>query len=314
MSTVMEPPAGLAYYQVQRGGRSGWGRPLVGLILIGLCVFFVSPAVVLVGFEIFFLLTGQDVDTLMARVSEVGTVTPESLAFVLLSLAGAIPAAMLLCWALHGLRPGWLASVERRVRWPWLMQCIGIAAITMVVTIIIASRLPIPGEDVGPSTLNPYTSTMRDFVLVIVLLTPLQAAGEEYLFRGYIFQTFGALFGGMVGSRTVSVTITALLFAFAHGSQDLPLFMDRFAFGIMAGICVIATGGIEAGIAMHVLNNFFSLGMAVAFGDISTVLNTSEGSWWRIPVTLVQAGVFLALTVWAARSAGLATTTRAATR
>ncbi|HEY9352461.1 MAG TPA: CPBP family intramembrane glutamic endopeptidase [Nocardioides sp.] len=310
MSTVVEPPSGLAYYQVQRSGRSGWGRPLIGLILIGLCVFFVSPAVVLAAFEVFFVLAGDDVSNGMVRVADVENVTPESLAFLLLSLAGAIPAAMLLCWGLHGLRPGWLASVERRIRWRWLLQCLGIAAITMVVTVIIASRLPIPGEDLGASTLNPWTSTMRDFVLVIVLLTPLQAAGEEYLFRGYIFQTFGSLFGGMLGARTVSVTITALLFAFAHGSQDLPLFLDRFAFGIVAGICVIATGGIEAGIAMHVLNNFVSLGMAVAFGDISTVLNTTEGSWWRIPVTLVQSGVFLALTVWAARSAGLSTTTK----
>jgi membrane protease YdiL (CAAX protease family) len=105
--------------------------------------------------------------------------------------------------------------------------------------------------------------------------------------------------------------VPALLFALAHGAQNVPLFFDRFAFGIVAGTLVIATGGLEAGIAMHVLNNFLAFGLALAFGDISSTLNATGGSWWNIPVTLTQSLVFLALTMWVARRRGLATRTAA---
>jgi len=151
---------------------------------------------------------------------------------------------------------------------------------------------------------NSWTSTTRDFVLVIVLLTPLQAAGEEYAFRGYLTQAFGGLFR----SRVAAVLVPAVLFALAHGAQDAPVFVDRLAFGLVAGVLVIATGGLEAGIAMHVLNNFLAYGLALAFSDMTTALNPTGGSWWTLPTTLTQSLVYLALAMWAARRLGIATT------
>ena len=83
-------------------------------------------------------------------------------------------------------------------------------------------------------------------MLVIVLLTPLQAAGEEYAFRGYLTQAFGGLFRRRV-RRPPPRHPRACCSRFAHGAQDAPIFVDRFAFGLVAGILVIATGGLEAG-------------------------------------------------------------------
>ena len=60
------------------------------------------------------------------------------------------------------------------------------------------------------------------------------------------------------GSRS---SLTALLFALAHGLQNFPLFFDRFMFGLIAAWLVIRTGGLEAGIALHVLNNFLAFGL-----------------------------------------------------
>ena len=59
-------------------------------------------------------------------------------------------------------------------------------------------------------------------------------------------------------------------------------------FGLIAGWLVIRTGGLEAGIAMHVLNNYLAFGFALAFTDITSTLNVAEVSWWNIPVTLTQ--------------------------
>jgi len=105
------------------------------------------------------------------------------------------------------------------------------------------------------------------------------------------------------------VLVPAVLFALAHGAQDAPIFVDRLAFGVVAGVLVIATGGLEAGIAMHVLNNFLAYGVALAYSDMTTALNPGDGSWWQLPVTLTQSLSYLVVVTWVARRTGLARTT-----
>ncbi|MCL2543282.1 MAG: CPBP family intramembrane metalloprotease, partial [Nocardioidaceae bacterium] len=88
----------------------------------------------------------------------------------------------------------------------------------------------------------------------------------------------------------------------AHGiGQDVPVFFDRFAFGLVAGVLVQLTGGLEAGIAMHVMNNLLTFGIALAYGDMTSTLHVTESSWWAIPVTLTQSLVYLALCWWLSR-------------
>ena len=200
------------------------------------------------------------------------------------------------------MRPGWVASVVGRLRWKWMAVAFGLAFVALLATLVVGALLPASGDPADSSgDLNHWTSTTRDFVIVIVLLTPLQAAGEEYAFRGYLTQAFGGLFR----SRVAAVLLPAVLFALAHGSQDPPVFFDRLAFGLVAGILVLATGGLEAGIAMHVLNNFLAYGFALAFSDMTTALNPTGASWWTLPITLTQSLVYLALAVWAARWMGV---------
>ena len=50
----------------------------------------------------------------------------------------------------------------------------------------------------------------------------------------------------------------SVVFALLHGTQNLPLFADRLVFGLLAGLLVWRTGGLEAGIAAHVINNVFA--------------------------------------------------------
>ncbi|CAB4734858.1 unannotated protein [freshwater metagenome] len=208
--------------------------------------------------------------------------------------------------ALHRLPAGSLSSVVGRLRWRWFATCLALALVALIATLVVATLVPEQAEGVEMSgSLNDFTRTTRDFLLVIVLLTPLQAAGEEYAFRGYLTQAFGGLFR----SRWVAVAVPAFLFALAHGAQDAPIFVDRFAFGLVAGILAISTGGLEAGIAMHVLNNFLAYGLALAFSDMSTALNPTGGTWWSLPTTLTQSLVYLLLATAVARKQGIATST-----
>jgi membrane protease YdiL (CAAX protease family) len=298
-------PESLEYHQLQRLGRPGAWRPIVGALLMVFATFILAPLGALVPVIVWLVATGEPVGAGLDSVVDLDNVTPLGLAYVNVVLASAIPVAILVSLSLHGLGPGWLMSVARRIRWRFFVACTGLSLLALIATVIVSTVLPHDGGAELSGEVNSFTSTTRDFLLVVLLLTPLQAAGEEFAFRGYLMQAFGGLFR----SRVVAVLLPALLFALAHGiGQDLPIFVDRFAFGLVAGTLVILTGGLEAGIAMHVLNNFVAFGFALAFTDMSSALNPTGGTWWSLPGTLTQSLVYLVLATWIARRMGLATT------
>lgn len=307
---IPEPPGeGPVYHRLLvLGGRGVW-RPLVGLLLL-VALVLVGQVAVTTGAAFVLALSGASLDEVGDQLTG-DTVTPAFLAVVNLGWAVAIPAVWLVLFAVHRLRPGWASSVVGRLRWRWLLTCLAIALATLAVTVVVSSFLPAQGDGSVEVSgrLNPWSTTVRDFLLVIVLLTPLQAAGEEYAFRGYLAQALGRL-GERLGDRVataVAIVVPALLFALAHGAgQDIPIFFDRFAFGIVAGVLVLLTGGLEAGIAMHVLNNFLAFGLALAFGDMTAALTPTDGSWWNVPATLTQSLIYLGACLWAARALGLA--------
>jgi membrane protease YdiL (CAAX protease family) len=298
-------PEGLPYHRIQEAGRPGWWRPVLGFVLMLLGFVAIGAVAATVVFALIYAVTGQGtVD--VARLADLEHPTPAGLAFLNVALATFIPLAMLGERLFHGIHPRWLASVRPRIRWRYLLACLGISVVALIATLIVGSVVPSTESDVSTHA-NDFTTTTFHYLLVIVFLTPFQAAGEEYLFRGYLTQAVGGLFH----RAWVAVLLPAFLFGLAHGlGQSPPVFFDRFAFGIVAGILVIRTGGLEAGIAMHVLNNFLAYGLALAFGDMATTLNPSGSDWWNIPVTLTQSLVYLVLAVLLARRMGLATTTR----
>ena len=301
------PPVGLPYHRIQEAGRPGAWRPIVGVLLMFLGFALFGALVASILFEIAYLATGHG-NADIARLADLEHPTPAGLAFLNVALATFIPLAMLGERLLHGLRPGWLASVRPRIRWRFLLACLGISVVALIATLVVGSVLPGQNGDVSRHA-NAFTTTTFQYLLVIVLLTPFQAAGEEYLFRGYLTQAFG----GMFRSAWVAVLLPAVLFGLAHGlGQSVPVFFDRFAFGVVAGVLVIRTGGLEAGIAMHVLNNWFAFGLALAFGDMGSTLNPTGGSWWSLPTTLTQSLVYLGLALLVARRRGLETATNPA--
>lgn len=309
MTVVPEAPApprqGLPYHLVLRGGWPGVWRPVVGMIALAAGMLVFLPLLVMVPFVVYFVATGQEVGTSVTRLVDLTQPTPAGLAYLNLVLAGLIPLTWLLVRFLHGLRPRWVSSVFPRLRWGYLVTCVGLAFIALIATVAVSTLLPQQAATSVGGGLNEFTPTLRAFLLVVLFLTPLQAAAEEYAFRGYLLQAFGGLFR----SPYLAVAASSLLFALAHGAQDPPIFFDRFAFGLVAGTLVIVTGGLEAGIAMHVLNNWLAFGVALAFGDMGSALNPTGGTWWSLPVTLTQSLTYLALAWWVARQMGLTTRT-----
>lgn len=247
-------------------------------------------------------------------------VTPASMLFLNLSLAGLTLVAMGIVRWIHRLRPRWLSSVLPGMRWKFFSACLGLSVVALVLSLVMSAVLPQNPTDVSGEP-NEFTGRLIATAIVILLTTPLQALGEEYAFRGYLMQAFGSLTHGIMESLGVgkqgavriaqgfALLVTSGLFALAHGTQNAPLFFDRFSFGLMAGLTVILVGGLEAGIALHILNNLVAFGFAIVFGDLQSALTVSEVSWWQLPVTVVQNGGYLLLVLLVARRMGLRNTT-----
>ncbi len=295
------------YHEMYRTWEYRWWRPVVGIVLLALGMVVVLPLVTLPVLVVGVLVEGGRQDFLDAFLSA-GTfqeLTPAGLLYLDLSLGGLILWTWLLVRVLHSMRPRWLASVTPGLRWRFLLVCFGLAMAALLASFLVGLVVPQSGNPEVTSP-NPLTGQAIALLVVILLTTPLQAAGEEYAFRGYLLQAVGSL----SRRRWVALVVTALVFAMAHGLQNFPLFFDRFMFGLIAGWLVIRTGGLEAGIAMHVLNNYLAFGLAVAFGDVGETLNVSEVSWWNIPLTLVQSLVYAGLVAWVAARMGMQKRTR----
>lgn len=295
------------YHELHRVGRGGWWRSLVGSVVLLVMVFGVVPAVLGLVALVALLVGGTSAEEAGALLDVTQGVTPMGLAVLNLLLGSAIVSSWFVLWLFHRLKPRWLSSVAPRLRWRFLLACLPLSVVALVASLGVALFLPVAGGAEPVGAVNDFTATTRDFLLVIALLTPLQAAGEEYVFRGYLTQAFGSLLRWRRVSLVLAVVVPSLLFALAHGfGQSAPVFFDRFAFGVVAGILVIRTGGLEAAIAMHVLNNFLAYGMALAFGDMTEALNaTGPASPWMIVSTLTQSLVYLGLASWVAKAMGL---------
>lgn len=289
------PGQGLAGTAVDAGGRPylrtlltptyrRW-RPFAGMLLFTATVLAATLVVLVV--PLFVLGIGGGLD------SAEDLASPSVLLFTNLSLAVLIPCAMFAVWAAHRVRPGLLSSVAGKIRWKWLALY---SVIALLVTLMSFGLSGLVAGDGGAST-EPDPSfvgwaTYLPLVLVIVLTTPLQAAGEEYAFRGYLAQAIGAWAKGWVW---IPVLITSLLFALAHGQQDLALFTDRFMFGLALALITIRTGGLEAGIALHAANNVVILLVSASFDDLAQTLTPTQASWDLVAFDAVQLVIYGAI-------------------
>lgn len=303
----VEPLDPTSYPLVLRTPTYAWWKPVVGALSMGVG-FFLLPYLVLPVLAVGVALEdlagmgerGGSFGQRLIDAASVRTVTPASMLFLNLSLAGLTLLAMLLVRVLHGVSPRWLASIRPGIRWRFLAVCFGLSVVAILAALVVGSLLPQDPNDVsgGP---RHATATLVAIGVVVLLTTPFQALGEEYAFRAYLLQAAGAL----TRSRVLAVVLTSLLFALAHGVQNAPLFVDRLAFGLMAGLVVVLVGGLEAGIALHVMNNIVAFGLALFFGDITAVLKVTEASWWQVPVTVTQNGLYLVMVLLVARRTGL---------
>jgi uncharacterized protein len=277
-----------------------WWKPAVGLLLLIVGVFGASVVLLPMLAATIALDHRGSFEDAFTEAANLEHVTWQGMLWLNLSLAALVPVTWAIVRVVHRLRPRWLMSVRPGIRWGFFWACVGLAPVAMIAQVVVGALLPADPNDLGGSV-NELTSRIVAIGVVVLLTTPLQAIGEEYAFRGYAMQAFGAL----TRRPWIAIVLSAAVFAVAHGVQNAPLFLDRFSFGLMAGYVVLKTGGLEAGIALHVWNNLVAFGFALFLSDIDDVLNVTEVSWWNIPLTITQNGVFLVLVLLVARRMGI---------
>ncbi|MBO9520111.1 MAG: CPBP family intramembrane metalloprotease [Nocardioidaceae bacterium] len=298
-------PEARTYPLMLRTSAYVWWKPALGIVLLFLAFFFASPLLL----PLLAVLVALDHDGSFADAfKQAGTldhVTWQNMLWLNLSLALLVPATWGILRLVHWMRGTWLASVRPGFRWRFFWGCFGLAVLAILASLLVGAFLPGDPADLHASA-NDVTGRLVGIGVVVLLTTPLQAIGEEYAFRGYLLQAFGSL----TRQPWFGIGLSAALFALAHGAQNLPLFLDRLAFGLMAGYVVYRTGGLEAGIALHVWNNLVAFGLALGFGDIDDALGVDKVPWSNIVLTLTQNGVFLVLVLLLARRMGVSRTTQ----
>lgn len=217
------------------GGRNAWWRYLLGIAVIAA-----------------FWLVGGNIAFALALRLPLGIVTEFVAvnASVLMLLAGVITVVIVL----H--RRGWRTLVTPQPRLEWRRIAEG-AVVWMALTALFAvvENLLHPGRyawSFDPQRWLP-------FFCAALLLTPLQCAAEELVFRGYLVQAMGRLLRrpallAVMGSAVFTIPHLSNPEVGAYGLAIMAA--NYFAMGVFLASIALRDGRLELAIGAHAGNNF----------------------------------------------------------
>jgi membrane protease YdiL (CAAX protease family) len=269
-----------------------WWRPLLGLLLV-VVGYAVLATVVVVAELIGTVAGGASLGTLPDPSQFTDFTDPRVLLFLNVSLIVAIPCVWAVWAACHGMRIGWSSSVLGRLRWRLLAPFTWLALATLGVGIGLSVLVSVAaGDDAGSGPASSFVWLL----LVVLLTTPLQSAAEEYVCRGYLSQAIAGWVRHPAAGAIVAGVVSAAIFSGLHGPQDVVTFLDRFAFGLAASAVVWLTGGLEAAIVLHSVNNVVVFVLAGALGEqpASEAYPGAVGVLY-LAISLLSMGAYVAL-------------------
>jgi membrane protease YdiL (CAAX protease family) len=299
----------LPYHRLYRAQPTyRWWRPLVAIVMTA--VFFLGVSI-LVAIPVFIVLFATNaIDFLsptaagdLTQLISPDMARPWTLVFGLGSIILVLPLVPV-ALRIAGIRPAGvrvniLHSVLFRLRWRWLLVCLIPAAVVWVATF--AGQIGIAlalGEQLLPFSTDVPTYLLS--VLIVLLLVPVQAATEEFLYRGVLMQSVGA----WVRFAPVTIVVSAVLFGVSHAYDGWGI-LTVMVMGVGFGFVTIRTGGLEAGIAMHTVNNvaaFVVTGTGM-FGP--TGITEDTGGLPGLVAQVITVALWVAGVEWFARRNGV---------
>jgi membrane protease YdiL (CAAX protease family) len=292
-----------------------WWKPLVALVVTVILWLLFTLIVVVIGMVIAVAqgrieLTDSVSATrgLLKLFGVIDAGDPLSVSIGLLGVATLLPAT-LLGYLIVGLRPlTVLRSVQFRFRWRWLAYSLLPAlVITVAATLLQFFALPLilGGESLVAPTIP--LGTFLICALIVLVVTPLQAAAEEFAFRGLVSQ----MLGGWLRSAPLVIVLSAIPFAAAHtqylgdGGSLTWAIADVALFALVAGFVTWRTGGIESSIALHATNNTLAfLALASSLGGTTSTSTNAGGDPLPLLLSfLVSVVTMVPYAIWIDRAA-----------
>ncbi|ESU24778.1 hypothetical protein FEDK69T_03300 [Flavobacterium enshiense DK69] len=145
-----------------------------------------------------------------------------------------------------------LTTARKKVDWSRIFFSFGLwAAVSALLTLL--SYLSSPENFVFNFEPIPFFT----FLILAVILIPLQTSFEEYLFRGYLMQGLGVI----TNSRLIPFLVSSILFGLMHianpevGKLGLVIMIYYIGTGFFLGIVTLMDDGLELALGFHAANN-----------------------------------------------------------
>lgn len=174
--------------------------------------------------------------------------------FVMLIAPLSIALFIVLFWAkfIQGQSLTSLTTSRPKIDWKRVFFSFSIWAV-ITVTMIVASYYATPENFVWNFNLEKFFT----FLVLALLLIPLQTSFEEYLFRGHLMQGLGLV----TNSRLIPLLVTSILFGLMHignpevGKVGYIIMVYYIGTGLFLGILTLMDEGLELALGFHAANN-----------------------------------------------------------
>ncbi|GAA3516658.1 membrane protease YdiL (CAAX protease family) [Streptosporangium album] len=237
-------PPGVEYHRVLQSDKRRIGRGILAIVLLLVGLFGFGGIIGYVGGQIDLHVLGRH--NVIAGGTEF---TPIMQLGNALSIAILIPWSMFIQRWLYGVKGSSLNSVASTLRPAIIGRAVMIVFPVWAVYMAIFTA-------VSPYQLADWA--ISDLILLFVItvvVTPYQAAGEEYGLRGLVFRVAGSWGRGPRTSLVLGITVSAIVFAAIHLSTDIWLNAYYLALAVGWAFITWRTGGLETSIVMHAANN-----------------------------------------------------------
>lgn len=263
---LLERASELPYHRLSHvNPRARWFTPVLeGLLIAG--IYFVLLLIVsfaLLAFAVM-LRVPYDYLTDLQRIYANVFKTPLVFIALLITIIPVIP-AIFIARLITNFKPlGLIHSIAGRMRWSYLGVFLGFGF--LIFGLYNVGNLVLAGSLTTQNSVHPLNSGMFWlYIVLILLIVPFQCYAEELLFRGYLMQTVGR----WLKNPAWAIIIPAPIFMVLHG-YGLWGLLSVLTMALIAGFLCWYTGGLEAGIGLHIANNvsifiFGLLGLADPF-------------------------------------------------
>ena len=266
---LLERASELPYHRLSYvNPRARWFTPVLeGLLIAG--IYFVLLLIVsfaLLAFAVM-LRVPYDYLTDLQRIYANVFKTPLVFIALLITIIPVIP-AIFIARLITNFKPlGLIHSIAGRMRWSYLSVFLGFGF--LIFGLYYVGFATLDGSLTTQNSVHPLNSGMFWlYIVLILLIVPFQCYAEELLFRGYLMQTVGRWLKNPVWA----IIIPAPIFMVLHG-YGLWGLLSVLTMALIAGFLCWYTGGLEAGIGLHIANNvsifiFGLLGLEDPFGAV----------------------------------------------